>query len=157
MHVVERVMVELAEEHVHLALLVRIAEVDAHREPVELRLRQGVRAVELDGVLGGDDQERRGQGMGRSLDRGLPLAHGFEQAGLRARRSAVDLVREEDVREDRARLEGEGPVARAVDGGAQDVAGQEIGRELDALELRVEGAREGLGQRGLAHPRARPP
>ena len=64
----------LAEEHVDFLL----GSGDAHREAVELGFRQGVGAVELDRVLGGDDEEGGGKAVGGALDGGLPFAHGFE-------------------------------------------------------------------------------
>jgi hypothetical protein len=39
----------------------RVAHLDAHEEAVELRLGQGIGALELDRVLRGDDHERRAQ------------------------------------------------------------------------------------------------
>src|SRR5262249_13834749 len=81
----------------------------------------------------------------------------LEQRGLRARRGAVDLVREDEVREDRARLEAE-PVAAVrgllQDARADDVRRHEVRRELDALEGEVEGRRQGLDQRRLADARS---
>ena len=70
--------------------------------------------MELDGILGGNDQKRRRERMGLSFDGGLPLAHGFKQARLGARRGSVDLVRKKDVGKHRALLEGETTVARIV-------------------------------------------
>ena len=52
-----------------LAVGVRVAEPGAQQEPVELRLRQRERALELDGVLGRQHDERVGQAPGRPLDR----------------------------------------------------------------------------------------
>ena len=37
--------------------------------------------------------------------------------------------------------------------GAEDVAGHQVGRELDAAELQRQGRREGLGQQGLGGAR----
>ena len=80
----------------------------------------------------------------------LAFAHRFEQRRLRARRGAVDFVGQQDVREDRAFVKMKLLVALVENGNAENVRRQQVGRELDALELRVNGAGERLGQRGLA-------
>ena len=71
--------------------------------------------------------------------------HGFEQGGLGFRWRAVDLVGEDEVREERAFDEGE--VATAIlafldDFAAGDVGGHQVGGELHALEGEVQRARE---------------
>ena len=67
-------------------------------------------------------------------------------------RGAVDFVGEHDVGEERAGLEDE--LAAAVDflehRVAGDVAGQQVGGELDALGAEVEEFREALDEFGLA-------
>ena len=45
--------------------------------------------------------------MGRVGHRNLPLLHGFQQGGLNFRGRAIDLIRKDDVGEDRPRLENE--------------------------------------------------
>ncbi len=80
------------------------------------------------------------------------LLHRFEQGGLRLRAGAVDLVGQEDIGEHRAGLEGHFPAAGrlAEDVGAEDVAGHQVRRELDAAELEGEDLAEGLDHRRLA-------
>ena len=131
----------------------RIAERDAQQEAVELRLRQRERALVLDRVLRREHDEGHRQIVRHAVDRDLPLLHRFEQRGLRLRRRAVDLVREHDLRDDRAGPELE--VARPLveDRDAGDVAGQEVRRELDALERAADRAGHRLGQHGLADAR----
>ena len=51
----------VVEQHLGLLVGARVAERDAHHETVELRLRQRVGALVLDGILGGDHHERRRQ------------------------------------------------------------------------------------------------
>ena len=68
------------------------------------------------------------------VDGHVPLLHALEQAGLRLRRRAVDLVDEHDVGEHRAGPELEALLALVVDVGADDVGGQQVGRALDARE-----------------------
>ena len=95
----------------------------------------------LDRVLRRGDQERVGQRPGDAVGGDLALLHRLEQRGLRLRRRAVDLVGEQDVREDRALAELELAGARVVDERPGDVAGHQVGRELDALRVEAERAR----------------
>ena len=71
-------------------------------------------------------------------------------------RRAVDLVGQDDVGEDRALDEPERPFPGRVvlldDLGAGDVAGHEVGSELDAAELQVQGPGEGGHGQGLGQP-----
>ena len=87
------------------------------------------------------------------VDRDVALLHALEQAGLRLRRGAVDLVDEHDVREDRAGPELEALLALVVDVGADDVGREQVRGALDARELAVERARERARQRRLADAR----
>ncbi len=87
------------------------------------------------------------------VDGDAPLLHALEQARLRLRRRAVDLVDEHDVREDRAGPELEAALALVEDVRADDVGGQEVRRALDARELEVQRARERAGERRLADAR----
>ena len=85
-------------------------------------------------------------------DRHLPLLHDLEQRALHLRGRAVDLVRQKEIREDRAQrgLEVAGPLV--VDAGADEVRGHEIGRELDPLEVAADRLREGLHAERLREP-----
>ena len=65
--------------------------------------------------------------VGLAVDGDLPLLHALEQRRLRLGRGAVDLVADDDVREDRSRLELEVAVLLLVDGDAGDVAGSRSG------------------------------
>ena len=129
-------------EDLDLLLGIRVADRQPHQEAVELRLGQRVRALEVDGILRRDHQERRLEHEALALDGDLGLLHGLEQRALRLRRGAIDLVGEEQVGEDRtaAVLERAPPLVEQE--AARDVARQEIGRELDALEVQVERLRD---------------
>ena len=70
-----------------------------------------------------------------------------------ARRRAVELVGQHDVREHRARPEGELARALVEHAHARDVARQHVRRELDARERAVERARQRTRQRRLADAR----
>ncbi len=71
-------------------------------------------------------------------DRHLALLHHLEQCALHLRRRAVDLIGEEEVAEDRAFLRVEATRVRSVDPRSDEVARDEIGRELNALEAAAE-------------------
>ena len=124
---------------------------EAHHEPVELCLWQRIGALVLDGVLRGDDHERRSQLVRLRVDGDLSLLHTFEERGLRLRAGAVDLVPENDVREDRARPELEVAALLIEDVHAGHVGRQQVRRELDPAERAVDRPRDRLGQHRLAH------
>ena len=127
-----------------LLLFARIAHVDLEQEPIELRFRQRIRPLLLDGIARGEHLERIGQGVRRRAHGHLALLHRFEQRGLRLRRRAIHLVRQDQVLEDGPRHEAERSAAlRFVQHvRPRDVGGEEVGRELDAAEGEVERARE---------------
>ena len=77
----------------------RVADLDLEQEPVELRLRQRIRAFGFDGVLRREHHERLRQRQRLPLERHLVLLHDLEQRALRLRRCAIDLVGEQHVRE----------------------------------------------------------
>ena len=88
--------------------------------------------------------------MGLAVDGDLALLHGLQQRGLGLGRGAVDLVRQQDLREDRSRPELELVELLIERPHAGDVGGQQVRRELDAPEGGVQGAGQRLGQHGLA-------
>gem|GEM_PF-3124729 len=79
------------------------------------------------------------------------LLHGFEERGLGFRGCAVDFVREDQVGEDGTADEGEAAAFGRFgeDFGAGDIGRHQVGRELDALEVKVEDLREGFDEEGL--------
>ena len=131
----------------------RVADVDLEQEPIPLGFRQRVHALVLDRVLGRHDEERLGQRVGLAADRDLPLGHHLEQGGLNLCRGAVDLVGEQEVAHHRAEFDIELLAALAVDPGADDVGGHQVGGELDAGEGAADDLCEGLHRKGLGHPR----
>jgi hypothetical protein len=90
--------------------------------------------------------------VGDAVDGDLPLLHRLQQARLRLGGGTVDLVGEQDLGEDRAAAELERGGLGVEDVHPGDVAGKEVGGELDALEEAAEGPGEGLGEHRLAHP-----
>ena len=92
-----------------------------------------------------------GSGVVFALDADLPLRHRLQQRGLRTRRGAVDLIHQQDVGHDRAFLEVEVSGLGVVDGDAQHVGRQQVGRALNAPELASQRQRQRPRQDGLAH------
>jgi hypothetical protein len=86
-------------------------------------------------------------------DRDLTLLHRLEKRALHFRRGAVDLVREEEVREDRTERGLELAVLLVVDARANEVGGHEVRGELDPLEVALDRARDRLDREGLGQPR----
>jgi hypothetical protein len=84
------------------------------------------------------------------VERDLRLVHRLEQARLRLRRGAVDLVGENDVGEERARLEAELRVRGVPHRHADHVGRQHVRGELDAGEPAADRPREARGERRLA-------
>src|SRR6185436_19926582 len=125
---------DAARQDVDLTVARGIPERRSQEEAVELRLGKRVRPLVLDRVLRRDDEKRRLEAVRDSLDRRLALLHRLEQRRLRLRRGAVDLVGEEEVREDRAGPKLEVRVALVPDRRTGDVGRHEIGRELDPRE-----------------------
>ena len=123
-----------------LLLLVarRIADPQLEHEAVDLRLGQRVRALLLDRVLRRQHEERLLELERRAADRHLLLLHRLEQRRLHLGRRAVDLVGEDDVGEDRPALHRELPGRLIVDLRAEHVGRQQVGRELNAVEGRVD-------------------
>jgi len=97
------------------------------------------------------DEERLGQRDRLSVEGDLTLVHRLEKRRLRSRAGAVDLVREEDVGEDGALSQDELALALVVDADAEDVAREEIARELHAPQIAADRLGESASQRGLAH------
>jgi hypothetical protein len=146
-------LVALLLENPELVAEARVAERRPQEEPIELRLGERERALVLDRVLRRDEEERRRELPRHPVDGHLELGHRLEERGLCLRRRAVDLVDEDDVREDRARSELE--VARLLveHGHAGDVRRLEVGCALDA---RGSGAFDRARDRTREHRLRRP-
>ncbi len=135
----------------HLVVLREVRDDDVEHEAIELRFGQRVSALELDRVLRREHEERLLEWIGPAGRGDVILLHRFEQRGLRLRRRAVDLVGQDDLREDRPLDEAQAPAALALveDLGAGDVRRHQVGRELDALEVEIEDVGERLDQERL--------
>src|SRR5438094_2660324 len=155
-----RERLELVDLRERLSLVVRaedrlllrrlgIAHDRLEQEAIELGLGKRVGPLVLDRVLRRDDEERPRQGPRVAFERDLLLLHRLEERGLRLRRCAVHLVGEDDVREDRTFLDAEVARRDLVDGGADDVARHQVGRELDPLERAADEPRDRAREEGL--------
>ena len=112
----------------------------------------GIGALLLDRVLRGHDDERIGQGVALVADGDLALLHGFEQRALHLGRRAVDFVCQHQIREDWTELGAELARLLIVDHGADQIRGQQVGRELHARELGVNGVANGAHRERLGQP-----
>ena len=138
-------------QHLDLVLLVAVVDEHLEEEAVELGLGEREDALLLERVLGADHEERIGEWVALAVVGDEPLLHRLEQGGLRLRRRAVDLVREQDVREEHARLElGH---AELEDRLADDLAGRGIRGELDALEVDAQNPRHRVRDQRLRRAR----
>ena len=130
-----------------------IAHLDHEHEAVQLRFGEGVSALLLDGILGGEHEERIRKIVGAAAAGGAALLHGFQQGGLGLGRGAVDFVRQQEIGEDGSADEFQlAPAGLGIllnDVRAGDVGGHEVGRELDAAEGKVQGRGEGLNHDGF--------
>ena len=135
--------VHLARQDLELLVARRIGDADLEQEAIELRFGQREGAFVLDRVLRRQHQERLVEAVRLVADGDRALLHRLEQRALHLGGGAVDLVGEDDVGEDRALVDGELQRPRVVDQRADQVGGQQVGRELEALERQM----AGLGQR----------
>src|SRR5262249_2552296 len=102
------------------------------------------------GILGSNDEERLGQWMRARVDRNLPLVHGLEQSGLSFRSGAVDLIRKQNVGENRTALELELLFHSGINRDADHIRRQHVAGELYSLKGAVNGTCQGLAQRSFA-------
>ncbi len=143
----------MAGEDLQLVVPFGITDRNSQQEPVELALRKRIRSLELERVLRGDDHERVGQPMRLAVGRNLRIAHGFEQGALGARRSTIDFVGQHDVAENRAAIVNELAALGMEDAGAGDVAGKQVGGELNAREVARHAFSKRLADERLADAR----
>ncbi len=137
-------------DNFHLGERVGVANLHSHHETVELRLGKVVGSVELDGVLGSDNDERIGHRVRHTIDGYLMFFHDLKQRRLGLGRGAVDLIAEDDVGKNGAWVELELVLLHVVDLHAGDVGGEQIGCELDAGKCAVDRLGHRTRQRGFA-------
>ena len=147
----EQVTTVLPEQQLPLEGILRIAELDAHQEPVELRFGKREGADLVHRVLRRDDEERLGHRIGVAVGRDLVLLHRLEQRALRLGRGAIDLVGQHELCEHRPSMEAELAALGLEHRHADDVCGQQVARKLDPLVDESERTCERMRERGLAH------
>ena len=140
-------------KHHRLLLVRRIPDRQLQQEAVQLRLRQHERALHLHRIQRRQNQKRRTQTHRCSVDRNLLLLHRLQQRRLRPRRRPIDLIRQQNLREDRTLFELERPQAGIVDIHSQHIRRHQIRRELDPIEVQPQRSRNRLRQRRLPRPR----
>ncbi|MNT28059.1 hypothetical protein D3C72_1637190 [compost metagenome] len=91
--------------------------------------------------------------MGFAGDGDLLFLHDFQQCALHLGRRAVDFVGQQQIGEDRPPHGGELAGALVIHARADQVGGQQVGRELDALERAAHGPRQRVDRQRLGQPR----
>ena len=84
--------------------------------------------------------------MADAVDGDMALLHRLQHSALCARAGAIDFVSEDNAGQDRAGTKFEIVRLAVVDADANDIRGQQIGGELDALKADSQRGGEGLGQ-----------
>ena len=140
-------------ENASLLLAIGVIHDQLEHESIGLGFRQGIGSLLLDRILGGEYEKGIVQREGLPADGDLALLHRFQQGALDLGGGAIDLVGENYIREDRPFLDHELAVLRLKDQRADQVRRQQIRRERDTLEARVDargkgGDGGGLGESG---------
>ena len=136
-----------------LLLLVRVRDLEFEHKPVDLGLRKRIRPLLFDRILGGQDEKRILERIGRITDRDLSFLHRLQHRALYLRGRAVDLVRQDQVREDRPLFGHELTGRLMVDHGPDQVRRQQIRRKLDPVKLSPDGPGQRADGQCLRQPR----
>src|SRR5262249_21189393 len=120
-----------------------IANEQLQEEAIHLGFRQGIGPLLIDRVHGRQDHEGSRQGERLSGDGTLAFLHRLEQGALHLGRCAVDLINQDQVRENRSTLHFKAVFLWPVDLAANDVRGQEIRRELQPAKSHSQGGGQG--------------
>jgi len=135
---------------------VRIGDIHFQQESVKLGFGQGIGTFLLDRVLCGQHMKGRRQVVAHAGNRDMALLHGLQQGRLGARAGAVDLVRHQELGENRALEEAE----RTLAGHAlvhhfrtENVGRHQVRRELDALIRQAERRAHRLNEARLGEAR----
>ena len=140
-------------ENVDAALVVGVAHADADEEAVKLGIGEHRRTGRTDRVLRGKDDKGIRQIIRLAVDCDLVLLHRFEQRGLRLAGGTVDLIRQQQIRHDRAGLIDEFVRLFVIDREADDVRRHGVRRKLYAARLKPKDLCKGHGCCGLADAR----
>ena len=136
---VENALAGARHENAMFVGAIGIAEADFYDEAVELVFGEIVGSFELEGVLCGDEHEGALEGAGFVFDADGFLGHCFEEMRIECG-GVVRLISSAKTMLAKIGpgLEFENLCEVVVDGNAEDVAGEEIGGELDAAEFAVD-------------------
>ncbi len=130
----------------------RIGHEQLEHEAIELRFGKRIRSFLFDRVLRGDRDEGAIERIGHAIHRHLSLLHRLQQRRLRLGRGSIDLVAEQQVREDWSAVERELAALHVEDAVPGDVAGHQVGRELHPAEVAREDATQRVDKQRLAQP-----
>ncbi len=111
-----------------------------------------VGALELDRVLGGEDDKRGRQRVRLAVDRHPTFLHGFQKRRLRFGRGAIDFVGKQDVDEDGALPKLELCRLGIEHAGPDDIARHQVRGELDTSIVECERLGERPHQERLCDP-----
>jgi hypothetical protein len=131
----------------------RVRHDELHHEAIELGFGERVGSLELHGILRGDHREEGRERDRLAAERHRALLHHLQQRRLGLGRRAIDLVGQQDGREDRALAQVEGLRGELEHLGTEDVGRHQIRGELDALEIDAADAGQRPGEQGLADAR----
>ena len=140
-------------EDFQLGLVAGQAHGDGEEEAVELGLRERKSTRRGGVVLSSNDEKGIGKLPRDAVDGDLAFIHCFQQRRLRAGRGAIDFVGEKEVGKDRSGNEIEVATLLAVEIVAENVRGEEIGRELHPPETAAKRGGESMGQGGFSDSR----
>src|SRR5207249_6690133 len=117
-------------------------DLDVQHEAIELRFGERVGSFLLDGVLRRQYKERQIERKGRSARRHLVFLHRLQQGRLRLRGRAVDLVGQQDIREngtfEKLKLPSAGGGLLLENVRAGNVRRHEVGRKLNPVAFQIE-------------------
>ncbi|MPN41534.1 hypothetical protein SDC9_189086 [bioreactor metagenome] len=142
--------------HLHnlsFVLKFRISDGAFQHETVALCFRQKVGSLLVDRVLCSQDEEWFRKLHGFITDGYLLFLHRFQKCRLHFRRSPVDFICQNEIGENRSALGAEIARLGIIDHGANHVRRQEVRRELNAVESRLQAFRQGRHREGLGQTR----
>ena len=132
----------------------RVIDVDEEHEAVELCFGKRVGSFLLDGVLRRKNEEGGIELVGSAKHGDVAFLHGLKHGRLGLGGRTVDFVGEDDVRKDGAFYEFElafSAVAVVLnDVGSGDVGGHQVGCELNAVEVEMEGLGNAGNEKGFS-------
>ena len=123
------------------------------QESIELRFGQRVGALLLDRVLRRHHHEQVFERIALVTHGYLALFHRLEQCRLHLGRRTVDLVRQDQVVEQRPLAKFERAFLRSVDIGTGQIRRQQVRRELQAVEIALDALGQHFDGTGLCQAR----